>query len=76
MPGEQLVWRRSRNTIRYEAVIESDGKIRTSDGALHPSLSAAARHCSTGQAVNGWLVWRVKRLGCSIGSLRKQLANG
>lgn len=68
--GEELIWnRRVAKEIHY-ATINADGSITTSDGVKHKSPSGAAKHLNGNKPVDGWLAWKVKKSGKSLGSLR------
>lgn len=59
--GEKLVMnRRSRPSI--EGTLERDGTIRVG-GKGYSSPSTAAKHALGVNSVDGWLRWRVPRLG-------------
>ncbi len=59
-PGESLIGERS--TVRYRAVVLTDGRIRIEDGTEFDSLSGAA-DALTGLSNNGWEFWRIDRDG-------------
>lgn len=59
--GEALVIRR-RSAEPIKGVLETDGWIRVA-GARYPSPSTAAKVALGVKAVDGWLRWRVPRLG-------------
>lgn len=54
-PGTKLVGR--RHNIEYVAVVEGDGRIRTSNGGSFPTPSAAAMDVLNVASANGWLFW-------------------
>ncbi|MCC7104143.1 MAG: hypothetical protein IT307_03295 [Chloroflexi bacterium] len=68
--GEPLVLRR-RSAPPIEGKLEGDGSI-TIGGISYSSPSTAARHVLTGHPIDGWLRWRVPRLGDrSLAELRE-----
>lgn len=71
--GDVLIWNRKYLGKTFKVTIESSGEIRTENGLLFNSPSGAARHFSSGVAVDGWRIWRVERLGRTLGELRNQL---
>ena len=64
--GTELVLRYRGN--EYTATLTASGEIRH-DGALHGSLSAAAKAATGTVAMNGWAAWHI-RDGGPIGDLR------
>jgi hypothetical protein len=69
-PGEELIWNRRVSGQIHLAVINADGSITTSDGVKHKSPSGAAKHLNGNKPVDGWLAWKIKKSGISLGSLR------
>jgi hypothetical protein len=68
--GTRLTWKR-RGGDNFSAEIQSNGFIKTSDGAVHKSPSGAAKKLIS-RPVDGWNVWRVPS-GFTLADLRKQL---
>lgn len=60
--GEELVINTRRHG-RVLAHVQADGSIKLSDGSVHRSPSAAAKRAAGVGGVDGWLRWRVPRLG-------------
>jgi Restriction Enzyme Adenine Methylase Associated len=70
--GEKLVVRR-RSARPIEATVVADGSI-TVDGMSFSTPSRAAKHALAVGSVDGWLRWRVPRLGDrSLAELRENL---
>lgn len=68
--GDTLIIRR-RSAPQIEATIERDGRIRV-DSGVFASPSAAAKQALKARAVDGWLRWRVPRLGdCTLADVRE-----
>jgi hypothetical protein len=67
--GQSLTYHRRKVGKFYSAIIQHDGTIRTEDGAVHKTLSAAARHFS-GRPIDGWIAWKLEGTNTSIGALR------
>lgn len=59
--GETLVLRR-RSAPPIEATLEADGRLRVG-GDVYATPSTAAKRALGVRAVDGWLRWRVPRLG-------------
>lgn len=68
--GTRLTWKR-RGGNNFFAEVQSNGSIKTADGAVHKSPSGAARKL-VGRPVDGWSVWRVPS-GKTLGEIRRQL---
>lgn len=62
-PGEQVEFVRPRVGERYEAVVRGDGSFELPDGSVHQSPSRAATNAAGLVSYDGWLAWRVPRLG-------------
>jgi hypothetical protein len=71
--GTELIWKRSKAKQTYTAVINTNGTILTSDGAIHKTPSGAAKHLNGDKPVDGWNTWRVKSTGKTLSELRKNL---
>ena len=70
--GEPIEIRR-RSAPPVEATIEADGKIKVGQLSFS-SPSGAAKHVLQSGPVDGWLRWRVPRLGDrSLGELREAM---
>jgi len=69
LPDEQLVL--SHKGTTHEARLLEDGTVQLADGTLVPSLSTAAGKV-TGSSTNGWVAWKVKRLGESLAQVRQR----
>jgi hypothetical protein len=68
--GEELIWTRRVARESHVAVVNEDGSITTSDGVKHKTPSGAAKHLNGNKPVDGWLAWKIKKSGKSLGSLR------
>jgi hypothetical protein len=68
--GEELVWTRRVVRENHVAIVNVDGSITTSDGVKHKTPSGAAKHLNGNKPVDGWLAWKVKKTGTSLGRLR------
>jgi hypothetical protein len=68
--GEELIWVRRVAKKQHLAVVNADGSISTEDGKTHRTPSGAAKHLNGNKPVDGWLAWKIKRTGVSLGSLR------
>lgn len=68
--GEELIWTRRVARESHIAIVNEDGSITTSDGVKHKTPSGAAKHLNGNKPVDGWLAWKVKKSGTSLGSLR------
>ena len=68
--GQELIWNRRVAKQIHTATVNPDGSITTSDGMKHKTPSGAAKHLNGGKPVDGWLAWKVKDSGESLGSLR------
>lgn len=56
-PGEVLSFERGRTT--HEAIVHADGRLETTDGAVHNAPSPAAMSATGATSENGWVAWRV-----------------
>lgn len=71
--GEPLIFPRPRKGQTFDATVEPDGALKTSDGQTWPSPSLAAMRASGMPSCDGWLAWRVPRLqSIFLGDVRKQ----
>lgn len=68
--GQELVWNRRVAKETHLATVNQDGSITTADGIKHKTPSGAAKHLNGNKPVDGWLAWKVKQSGKSLGSLR------
>lgn len=68
--GEELIWTRRVVRESHIAIVNEDGSITTSDGVKHKTPSGAAKHLNGNKPVDGWLAWKIKKSGTSLGSLR------
>lgn len=68
--GEELIWTRRVARESHIAIVNEDGSISTSDGVKHKTPSGAAKHLNGNKPVDGWLAWKIKKSGISLGSLR------
>jgi hypothetical protein len=71
--GAELFWKRTRAKQTFNAVLNSNGTITTSDGAVHRTPSGAAKHLNGGKPVDGWNSWRIKGTGERLSELRAKL---
>lgn len=69
--GDILYWEQPRLGMFHRAVIKRDGKLLTSDGIEHRSLSGAARHFYK-KPIDGWSNWRLEKTGESLSEIRKK----
>jgi len=73
LPGENLLLRH-RSAPHTEGVLQEDGSIKIGS-QKYATPSAAARHSRRHGAVDGWLRWRVPRLGNqTLAELREENA--
>lgn len=70
--GDGLIWYRRSTRVTYNAKIQADGTIITSDGKVHKTLSGAAKHFSQ-KPIDGWNVWKLEGNGASLAELRKRI---
>lgn len=74
MVGDEIEWRRKKSGQTICAVITEKGEIELADGRKFMSPSGAASKAAGIQAVDGWMVWTVKRLdGLLLDVLRAEL---
>lgn len=71
--GTELVWKRRQAKLIHTALINANGTIITSDGAIHKTPSGAAKHLNENKPVDGWNVWKIKDTGRSLSELRDNL---
>jgi len=69
--GEVLYWEQPRLGLFHKAVVQKNGKLRTSDGVEHRSPSGAARHFYK-KPIDGWSNWRVERTNERLSDIRKK----
>ncbi len=60
--GEPIVMRRRSGPPR-EATVQADGTIRLASGQICRTPSEAAKEAANVGSADGWLKWRVPRLG-------------
>jgi hypothetical protein len=65
-PGEKLEWIRPRKGDEFHAQLLETGDIQIEDGRIFRSSSAAAASAANIVAANGWVAWRVPRLGAGV----------
>jgi len=51
--------------------VDSNGKLKSGDGKIFGSPTAAAKNFNGGVAINGWRVWRIKRTSEALDDVRK-----
>ena len=73
--GTELFWKRTKAKQTFTAVLNSNGTITTSDGAIHKTPSGAAKHLNDNKPVDGWNTWRVKSSGKRLSELRENLSS-
>lgn len=74
-PGDELYWERPQLGETYDATVTDNGAIRLPDGRAFSSPSRAAMEAAGIPAYDGWLAWRVRRLGGRLlDDLRRDLA--
>ena len=71
--GTELIWKRNKAKQTHTALINANGTIITSDGAIHKTPSGAAKHLNSDKPVDGWNTWKVKSTGKALSELRKNL---
>ena len=71
--GTELIWKRRQAKLIHTALINANGAIITSDGAIHKTPSGAAKHLNSNKPVDGWNTWKVKSTGKALSELRKNL---
>lgn len=69
--GDILVWNRKNHGEIVELTVEASGKLKTSDGKIFGTPTAAAKNFNGGVAINGWRVWKIKRTNEALGDLRR-----
>jgi len=62
-PDEDVVFTRPRVGETHKAIIRADGSFELSDGLRVTTPSAAATQAASVPAYDGWVAWRVPRLG-------------
>lgn len=70
--GDILVWNRKNHGETVELTIEANGKLKTNDGKVFGTPTAAAKNFNGGVAINGWRVWKIKRTNEALDDLRKK----
>jgi len=70
--GDIVVWNRKNYGAIEELTIDLNGKLRSIDGRIFGSPTAAAKNFNGGIAINGWRVWRIKRTGEALDEVRKR----
>lgn len=65
-PNEKLQWVRPRKGDSFEAIVLESGEVQLPDGRKFSSSSAAAASAAGLSAANGWVAWRVPRLGENV----------
>jgi len=74
VPGDRLVWNRTRVGELHTAEIRETGAIRLDDGREFASLSSAADAAAGHGSFDGWEAWRQERDGGQLlGQLRRTL---
>jgi hypothetical protein len=73
--GAELIWKRTKTKQTFIAVLNSNGTITTSDGAIHKTPSGAAKHLNGNKPVDGWNTWKIKSSGISLSELREKLSS-
>jgi hypothetical protein len=72
--GEPVYWERRNLGHRYDGTITEGGTLALSDGRAFASPSRAAMEAANIVAYDGWLAWRVPRLGGkTLDELRREL---
>ena len=62
-PGERLEWNRPQSGVTFRAAVTEDGQVVLEDGRRFGSPSSAGTAAANLRALNGWVTWRVPRLG-------------
>ncbi len=70
--GDILVWNRKNQGVIEEMTVDSNGKLKSIDGKVFGSPTAAAKNFNGGVAINGWRVWRIKRTSEALDDVRKR----
>lgn len=73
--GAELVWKRTKTKQTFTAVLNSNGTITTSDGAIHKTPSGAAKHLNGNKPVDGWHTWKIKSSGVRLSELRENFSS-
>ena len=72
--GDEIEWNRKKLGQKISAIITEKGEIELADGRKFMSPSGAASKAAGVRAVDGWVVWTVKRLdGLLLDVLRAEL---
>lgn len=71
--GAELIWKRTKSRQTFTAVLNANGTITTSDGAVHKTPSGAAKHLNGNKPVDGWNTWKIKSNGVKLSELRAKL---
>ena len=70
--GEILIWNRKNQGVTEELTVDSSGNLKSNDGKIFGSPTAAAKNFNGGVAINGWRVWKIKRTGEALDDVRKR----
>jgi hypothetical protein len=62
-----------RHSKIENAILLSDGTIKTSDGKIHKTPSGAARHLNGNKPIDGWLAWKIEGTKTSLADIRAKL---
>ena len=73
--GDILVWNRKNQGVIEELTVDFNGKLKSIDGKIFGSPTAAAKNFNGGVAINGWRVWRIKRTSEALDDVRKRYSN-
>ncbi len=73
--GDILIWNRKSQGVIEELTVDSNGKLKSVDGKVFGSPTAAAKNFNGGVAINGWRVWRIKRTSEALDDVRKRYSN-
>jgi hypothetical protein len=72
--GDRLIWKSRIQNSEHEAVVLSNGTLKTNDGTVHKSPTGALKHLNGNKPVDGWNAWRLAKDGSSLSKLRSKLS--
>ena len=70
--GDILVWNRKNQGVVEQLIVDSNGKLKSIDGKVFGSPTAAAKNFNGGVAINGWRVWKIQRTSEALDDVRKR----
>ncbi|MEY2778286.1 MAG: hypothetical protein RL008_382 [Actinomycetota bacterium] len=72
--GDRLIWKSRMQNSVHEAIVLSNGTLRTIDGTVHKSPTGALKHLNGNKPVDGWNAWKLAKDGSSLSKLRSRLS--